>query len=805
MIRVRGLTFTYPKATEPAVRGMDFSVGRGEIFGFLGPSGAGKSTTQKLLIGLLRGHGGEAAVWGKDPLAWGPDYYQRIGVSFELPNHYQKLTGLENLRFFASLYDGETLDPMELLDAVGLADDANTRVGKYSKGMQMRLTFVRSLINDPELLFLDEPTSGLDPVNARKVKNMVLDLKARGRTVFLTTHDMATADELCDRVAFVVDGQIVALDTPTELKIARSQRLVRVEYRGDNGAPGNRRVPDGRPGRRPGVSRVAARPPCRDHPQPGSQPRRRLRRGHRTAAVMTRLASALRLELTLQVRQRFLHAAVFSGLIWLAVLLPMSHGLRPVAEPYVLLGDISIIGFFFIAGTVFFEKQERTLGAVISTPLRFWEYLAAKLTLLVLISLFVAVVVATIAHGFGYRPAPLVAGVVLGTLLMLLVGFSSSLPFASISDWFLAATIPLAVMTVPPVLHYSGVWPNPMLYLVPTQGPMLLLGAAFDQVTLAPWQVVYAVVYPVAVGGGVVLGGQGDVRPLRHRQVGGHVMATSHRSTCKALAAFGRNDIRGTYRDPLLVMIVVAPVIWTTGVAILTPLFTEMLADRYEFDLVPYYPLILTAFLLLTSIIIVGGLAAFLVLDEVDAGTLDRAAGDPGAAVDVLRLSRGDGDGGDDRLRDRHAVVQRDPGAGLGPGADPDRAAGGPVGGGDAAVDRGGGEQQDSGHGDAPRPRHADRRTALPAVVHRLRLEPGLRCVAAILGGQGVLGGQRRTAPGGRICSSASSTTWPSPGRCFGASSPRTPEPAVCAKHEREESPADKQVMKAISRHARTG
>ena len=201
VIRVNELTFTYPKAAEPAVRGMDFSVSGGEIFGFLGPSGAGKSTTQKLLIGLLRGHGGEVTVWGRDPLAWGPDYYQRIGVSFELPNHYQKLTGLENLRFFASLYDGETADPMELLDAVGLADDANTRVGKYSKGMQMRLTFARSLINNPELLFLDEPTSGMDPVNARKVKNIVLDLKARGRTIVLTTHDMSTADELCDRVA----------------------------------------------------------------------------------------------------------------------------------------------------------------------------------------------------------------------------------------------------------------------------------------------------------------------------------------------------------------------------------------------------------------------------------------------------------------------------------------------------------------------------------------------------------------------------------------------------------------------------
>jgi fluoroquinolone transport system ATP-binding protein len=234
VISVRGLTFTYPNTDEPAVRGMNFTVGRGEIFGFLGPSGAGKSTTQKLLIGLLRGHGGEATVWGRDPLAWGPDYYERIGVSFELPNHYQKLTGLENLRFFASLYNGETADPLDLLEMVGLADAANTRVCRYSKGMQMRLTFARSLINNPELLFLDEPTSGLDPVNARKVKDTVLDLKARGRTVFLTTHDMATADELCDRVAFVVDGRIEALDAPAELKIARGQRLVRVEYRGGN-------------------------------------------------------------------------------------------------------------------------------------------------------------------------------------------------------------------------------------------------------------------------------------------------------------------------------------------------------------------------------------------------------------------------------------------------------------------------------------------------------------------------------------------------------------------------------------------
>ncbi|AKS35670.1 hypothetical protein [Mycolicibacterium goodii] len=213
---------------------------------------------------------------------------------------------------------------------------------------------------------------------------------------------------------------------------------------------------------------------------------------------MTRLRAALRLELTVQTRQKFLHAAVFSGLIWLAVLLPLPHSLRPLVEPYVLIGDVAIIGFFFVGGAVFFEKQERTLGAIISTPLRFAEYLAAKLSVLAAISLFVAVVVVTIAHGFAYHALPLIGGVLLGTVLMLMVGFMSSLPFASVSDWAMATVIPLVVMLVPPVLHYSGVWTHPVLYVAPMQGPMLLLAAAFDQSTLSGWQILYAVAYPSA-------------------------------------------------------------------------------------------------------------------------------------------------------------------------------------------------------------------------------------------------------------------------------------------------------------------
>ena len=231
MISVQGMTFAYPGVERRAVDDISFEVERGEIFGFLGPSGAGKSTTQKILIGLLRGYGGSASVLGKNLADWGPDYYERIGVSFELPNHYRKLTALENLNFFRSLYSESTEDAHGLLAMVGLENDADTRVSRFSKGMQMRLTFVRALLNRPELIFLDEPTAGLDPVNGRRMKEVILDLKREGRTIFLTTHDMTVADQLCDRVAFIVDGRLPIVDSPRELKIREGERKVRVEHR----------------------------------------------------------------------------------------------------------------------------------------------------------------------------------------------------------------------------------------------------------------------------------------------------------------------------------------------------------------------------------------------------------------------------------------------------------------------------------------------------------------------------------------------------------------------------------------------
>ncbi len=242
MLDVRDLTFTYPSSDKPAIGGISFGVEAGEIFGFLGPSGAGKSTTQKILIGLLKGYQGGVRVMGKDLSVWGPEYYERIGVSFELPNHYQKLTALENLDFFRSLYSGQSGDPMKLLEMVGLAGDADTPVSRFSKGMQMRLTFVRALLHGPELLFLDEPTAGLDPANARKLKNIILGLKEEGRTIFLTTHDMSVAEQLCDRVAFIVDGRIALLDSPRDLKASHGERRVRVEY-GEDGRTARREFP----------------------------------------------------------------------------------------------------------------------------------------------------------------------------------------------------------------------------------------------------------------------------------------------------------------------------------------------------------------------------------------------------------------------------------------------------------------------------------------------------------------------------------------------------------------------------------
>lgn len=230
MISVNNLTYTYPGAHKETLHGLNFEITEGEIFGFLGPSGAGKSTTQNILIGLLKHYGGSVEVMNREISAWGQDFYEHIGVSFELPNHYLKLTALENLEHFNSLYSGRTHKLMDVLAWVDLQEDAGKKVENFSKGMKVRLNVARSIVHKPKILFLDEPTTGLDPVNARKIKNLVMELRRQGTTVFITTHNMMVADELCDRVGFITAGNLSVIDAPTALKKQYGQRVVRVEY-----------------------------------------------------------------------------------------------------------------------------------------------------------------------------------------------------------------------------------------------------------------------------------------------------------------------------------------------------------------------------------------------------------------------------------------------------------------------------------------------------------------------------------------------------------------------------------------------
>lgn len=229
MIRVRDLEYTYPGKDSPAVNGISFEISKGEIFGFLGPNGAGKSTTQKILIGLLKGYSGNVRVFDGDIKKPGPEYYGKIGVAFEFPNLYGKFTALENLEFFSSLYPGKNEDPMKLLKKVGLEKEANHRVSGFSKGMKMRLNYIRAFLHNPEVVFLDEPTSGLDPVNARHIMDLILEARESGRTIFLTTHNMAAADKLCDRIAFMVEGKLRLIDSPRNLKIMHGRPKVTVE------------------------------------------------------------------------------------------------------------------------------------------------------------------------------------------------------------------------------------------------------------------------------------------------------------------------------------------------------------------------------------------------------------------------------------------------------------------------------------------------------------------------------------------------------------------------------------------------
>lgn len=228
VIEVNNLSFSYTSV--PFLTNISFDVRKGEIFGFLGPSGAGKSTLQKILTGLCTNYTGSAQILGVESRKHKNDFYEKIGVDFEFPSLYEKMTARENLKYFSSLYSGGKRDIDELLSDVGLLNHGDKKVKEFSKGMKSRLNFIKALVHNPELLFLDEPTSGLDPNNARIMKDMILSEREKGKTIIITTHNMIDATELCDRVVFIVDGQMKALDTPRNFIMSKGAVQVTYTY-----------------------------------------------------------------------------------------------------------------------------------------------------------------------------------------------------------------------------------------------------------------------------------------------------------------------------------------------------------------------------------------------------------------------------------------------------------------------------------------------------------------------------------------------------------------------------------------------
>jgi ABC-2 type transport system ATP-binding protein len=226
-IVVQNLVFRYGNFT--AVAGISFDVERGEIFGFLGPNGAGKTTTVKMLTGQLRPLEGRAVLLGLDVVKDIADIREKIGVCFEQTNLYEQMSAIDNLALFARLFNVKDFDGFGLLKRVGLNGREKDRVSGYSKGMKQRLMVARSLVNSPEIIFMDEPTAGLDPVSSETIDNIILEEQKRGAAIFLTTHDMWEADKLCNRVAFMNQGKIAAIDTPRTLKQRFGKRALVAE------------------------------------------------------------------------------------------------------------------------------------------------------------------------------------------------------------------------------------------------------------------------------------------------------------------------------------------------------------------------------------------------------------------------------------------------------------------------------------------------------------------------------------------------------------------------------------------------
>ena len=215
MITVEKITKRFGKKT--ALNQIQFNVDKGEIFGFLGPSGAGKTTLINILTGQLKADEGTTQLLGKDTKDLTPEDLAHIGLVGDSSGYYEKLSLEKNLIVYAKIYGLPNSRVDEVLEQVGLLESKKTIAEKLSTGMRQRMFLARALLNRPELLFLDEPTSGLDPMTSKKIHRLLEELKAAGTTIFLTTHDMVEATEMCDRISLLNQGDLVEIGTPRDI------------------------------------------------------------------------------------------------------------------------------------------------------------------------------------------------------------------------------------------------------------------------------------------------------------------------------------------------------------------------------------------------------------------------------------------------------------------------------------------------------------------------------------------------------------------------------------------------------------